>query len=56
MAKKRSRSNGDGDVFPRKNKDGKIIGYRSYGHQVTSLALGNSTHPSSDLFGLFGPT
>jgi integrase len=28
MAKKKSRGNGDGDVFPRKNKDGKIIGYR----------------------------
>ena len=28
MTKKRSRSNGDGDVWPRKNKAGKIIGYR----------------------------
>jgi integrase len=28
MAKKKSRGNGDGDVFPRKNKQGKIIGYR----------------------------
>jgi integrase len=28
MARKKSRGNGDGDVFPRKNKDGKIIGYR----------------------------
>jgi integrase len=28
MAKKKSRGNGDGDVYARKNKDGKIIGYR----------------------------
>src|SRR5215207_2682383 len=28
MAKKKDRGNGDGDVYPRKNKDGKIIGYR----------------------------
>ena len=28
MAKKRSRSNGDGDVWPRKNKEGKITSYR----------------------------
>ena len=28
MAKKRQRGNGQGTVVPRKNKDGKIIGYR----------------------------
>jgi len=28
MAKTKDRGNGDGDVYPRKNKDGKIIGYR----------------------------
>ncbi len=28
MARKKERGNGDGDVWPRKNKDGKIIGYR----------------------------
>jgi len=26
MARKRERGNGDGDVWPRKNKQGKIIG------------------------------
>lgn len=29
MAKKKERGNGDGDVWPRKNKEGKIIGYRA---------------------------
>ena len=28
MGKKKSRANGDGDVFPRKNKAGKITSYR----------------------------
>jgi integrase len=28
VARAKSRANGDGDVFPRKNKDGKIISYR----------------------------
>ena len=28
MAKVKSRANGDGDVFPRKNKGGKITSYR----------------------------
>ena len=28
MAKTKSRANGDGDVFPRKNKAGKITSYR----------------------------
>jgi integrase len=28
MGKTKSRANGDGDVFPRKNKDGKITSYR----------------------------
>lgn len=28
MSKKRARGNGDADVWPRKNKEGKIIGYR----------------------------
>ncbi len=28
MAKRKKRGNGDGDVWPRKNKAGKIIGYR----------------------------
>ena len=28
MAKKKQRGNGQGTVVPRKNKDGKIIGYR----------------------------
>src|SRR5829696_862212 len=28
MAKKRQRGNGAGTVYPRKNKDGKVIGYR----------------------------
>ena len=27
MARKRERGNGDGNVWPRKNKQGKIIGY-----------------------------
>jgi len=29
MARKKERGNGDGDVWPRKNKEGKIIGYRA---------------------------
>lgn len=29
MAKKKERGNGDGDVWPRKNREGKIIGYRA---------------------------
>ena len=29
MAKKKERGNGDGDVWPRKNKEGKVIGYRA---------------------------
>ena len=28
MAKKKQKGNGTGTVYPRKNKDGKIIGYR----------------------------
>jgi hypothetical protein len=28
MAKKKQRGNGAGTVYPRKNKDGKVIGYR----------------------------
>ena len=28
MGKTKSRANGDGDVFPRRNKDGKITSYR----------------------------
>jgi integrase len=28
MTKTRTRANGDADVYPRKNKDGKIVGYR----------------------------
>lgn len=28
MGKTRNRANGDGDVFPRKNKEGKITSYR----------------------------
>ena len=28
MARKKERGNGDGDVWPRKNKEGKVIGYR----------------------------
>jgi integrase len=28
MAKKKQRGNGAGMVYPRKNKDGKVIGYR----------------------------
>jgi integrase len=28
MGKTKSRANGDGDVFPRKNKAGKITSYR----------------------------
>ena len=28
MAKKKQRGNGQGTVAPRKNKDGKILGYR----------------------------
>ncbi|MBA3475007.1 MAG: hypothetical protein H0T57_17595 [Rubrobacter sp.] len=28
MAKAKSRANGDGDVFPRKNKAGQITSYR----------------------------
>jgi integrase len=36
MARKKSRGNGDGDVYARKNKDGKIIGYRgAYTVQTT---------------------
>jgi integrase len=29
MARKKGRGNGDGDVWPRKNKEGKVIGYRA---------------------------
>jgi hypothetical protein len=29
MARKKERGNGDGDVWPRRNKEGKIIGYRA---------------------------
>ena len=29
MVRKRERGNGDGDVWSRKNKEGKIIGYRA---------------------------
>jgi hypothetical protein len=29
MARKKERGNDDGDVWPRKNKEGKIIGYRA---------------------------
>jgi integrase len=37
MAKKKERGNGDGDVWPRKNKDGKITGYRgAYWTQTAS--------------------
>ena len=28
MAKKKQRGNGAGTIYPRKNKDGKVIGYR----------------------------
>jgi hypothetical protein len=28
MAKKRTRGNGDADVYPRRNREGKVIGYR----------------------------
>ncbi len=28
MSKTRTRANGDADVYPRKNKDGKVVGYR----------------------------
>ena len=28
MARKRDRANGDGDVYPRRGRDGKVIGYR----------------------------
>ena len=28
MARVKSRANGDGDVYPRKNKEGKITSYR----------------------------
>ena len=28
MARNKARGNGDGDVWPRKNRDGKVIGYR----------------------------
>ena len=29
MPKKKERGNGDGDVWPRKNREGKVIGYRA---------------------------
>ncbi len=29
MARKKERGNGDGDVWPRRNKAGKVIGYRA---------------------------
>ena len=29
MARKRERGNGDGDVWPRRNREGKIVGYRA---------------------------
>ena len=36
MSKKRARGNGDADVWPSKNKEGKVIGYRgSYWVQTT---------------------
>ena len=28
MGKKKARGNGEGDVYPRKDKDGKVVGYR----------------------------
>ena len=28
MARKKQKGNGTGTVYPRKNKDGKVIGYR----------------------------
>jgi hypothetical protein len=28
MAKSKQRGNGDGDVWPRRNEEGKVIGYR----------------------------
>ena len=28
MAKKQQRANGDGDVWPRRNKEGQVTGYR----------------------------
>ena len=38
MAKKRLRGNGAGTVYPRKNKEGKIAGYRdSYVRQLQAI-------------------
>ncbi len=28
VGKKKARGNGEGDVYPRKDKDGKVVGYR----------------------------
>ena len=37
MARKRQRGNGEGTVYPRKNKDGKITSYRgSYWAQTAN--------------------
>ena len=48
MARKKERGNGSGSVYPRKNKQGKIIGYRgSYfapeGSGATSRPRGRAT-------------
>ena len=39
MTRTRTRANGDGDVYPRKNKDGKVIGYQG-NYWVTDPATG----------------
>jgi integrase len=39
MTRARTRANGDGDVYPRKNKDGKVIGYQG-SYWLTDPATG----------------
>ena len=42
MSRKRARGNGDADVWPRKNKEGKVIGYR--GSYWAHTANGRKRH------------
>ncbi len=46
MHKKKGRGNGDGDVYPRRNKEGKIIGYRGTYWVHTADGPGALVHQS----------
>jgi len=56
MAKTKSRANGDGEVFPRKNKAGKITNYRGAyvgpdghgeGHDLRALRTDRTPPPEA---------